>query len=279
MDISTTIETISPNLAAAYLESNTANRKVDKKTVARLASDMLAGFWQLTGDSIKFAENGELVDGQHRLLAVIKANTPQKFLVVRGVSLDCKMVTDTGRPRTFANVLDFSGGHNTVAVASIARMSYFFHYGRAFEGCSMSHTKLSRFVDEFPQIWEIASWAKRNAKELSMYSPESVWGLARFATSGVNESMSDEFFSLFFLPPRVEDHPVVVLKKSLTANYRGSGSRKGRASRSYLAAIILKAWVAFYEKRSIKMLKFIVGEQFPFIPDYPYGEDIDRSDS
>lgn len=43
----------------------------------------------MTGEPIKFAHNGRLLDGQQRLMALVDANVAVDFLVVRGLDETC----------------------------------------------------------------------------------------------------------------------------------------------------------------------------------------------
>ena len=79
-------ETITPELAQEYLKYNTENyRSINKFRVMSYASDMKNGKWQLNGEAIKFDVNGKLIDGQHRLQAIVSAGVPAEMLVIRDV--------------------------------------------------------------------------------------------------------------------------------------------------------------------------------------------------
>ena len=60
---------ITPELAHEWLGFNTHNRNIRQRIVTAYAADMTGGDWQWNGESIKFAEDGTLLDGQHRLAA------------------------------------------------------------------------------------------------------------------------------------------------------------------------------------------------------------------
>lgn len=110
------IETISPVVAAEMLDRNgIINRNVQVNRVATYAADMRAGAWLDTGDTIRVTDGGCVVDGQHRLLAVIKADVTLEMVVARGVAPDTIHVIDTGKPRTLADVLHIQG-HKKAAV-------------------------------------------------------------------------------------------------------------------------------------------------------------------
>lgn len=117
-EVKTEIETITPDSARIYLAFNEKNRTVREKDVHVYASDMRSGHWMLTHQGIAFDETGELIDGQHRLLAVIKSGATVKMTVSRGysarmlngVGLFAKDVIDRGRGRNTGDQLQISHG-------------------------------------------------------------------------------------------------------------------------------------------------------------------------
>lgn len=90
-----TVETIDPKKAAQYLKNlhPGQGRRDSRSTIESYASEMVAGTWDSdVAQPIVFDKNNNLVNGYHRLNAVIKANKKIPFLVVRGVD-----------PKSFAN--------------------------------------------------------------------------------------------------------------------------------------------------------------------------------
>ncbi len=75
------IQTVTPRRAAEYLERNTANRPLSKRTVREFAEAMRRGEWRVTHQGIAFDTEGALVDGQHRLAAIIEADLPVETTV------------------------------------------------------------------------------------------------------------------------------------------------------------------------------------------------------
>jgi hypothetical protein len=78
------VEIITPESAAGYLAKNDRNRRQKETTLDAYARDMLAGKWRLTHQGIAFDDKGNLIDGQHRLGAVLRAKVPVEMLVMRG---------------------------------------------------------------------------------------------------------------------------------------------------------------------------------------------------
>ena len=105
--ISIVKETITPEMARQYLETNTGNRRLSREFAASLAREIREGRWQLTHQGIAFDESGKLIDGQHRLTAVTIANEPAEMMVARGVapSENNLFVIDCNRKRSIRDIL------------------------------------------------------------------------------------------------------------------------------------------------------------------------------
>ena len=114
-------ENITPPLAQDYLKTSTGNRPISKVTVNTYADIMKKGDWMLNGVPIIFDINGHLIDGHHRLLAVIKAGIPIRFDVARGASAEAFTTYDCGRHRNVAQLLAIKGANNYNLIASTIR--------------------------------------------------------------------------------------------------------------------------------------------------------------
>lgn len=115
--------TITPEMAEAMLAHNAGNRNVRSGQVDMYAREMANGRWRLTGDGPRFDEAGALIDGQHRLLAIVKAGVPVDMFVFRGISNEARPAIDTGIARTAADFLRWSGEHDTMILAAAVRLA------------------------------------------------------------------------------------------------------------------------------------------------------------
>ena len=120
-------ELITPARAVEILKRNTRNRNVRESYVARLARDIKLDRWRLTPQGIILSATGDLVDGQHRLLAIVNADTPVWMMVanVDASAAEIKelmQITDIGAKRSVADSLTIHYGVKNAAVtAAIAR--------------------------------------------------------------------------------------------------------------------------------------------------------------
>lgn len=145
-----TEEMIGPEEALEILtEHNAQNRTLSPRTVARYARAMRDGEWQFVGDPIRFDRSGELLDGQHRLAAVMDSGCPQKFVIVRNLEPDSQRYMDGGRKRTAADQLRIEGMKNAYVAAGIA--NHIMHW----QGGDMVHMSTSFSTFEIVEFVEL----------------------------------------------------------------------------------------------------------------------------
>lgn len=112
---------LTPQRAAELLEHNKVNRPISDSHVARLERQIVLGKWRFNGDTIKISEDGDVLDGQHRLWAVMGAKKPIDTIVVTGIAREAFATIDTLRkPRSGADVLALNGADRYRNIAASA---------------------------------------------------------------------------------------------------------------------------------------------------------------
>lgn len=158
--ITTSVEMITPSMAVAMLARNTSNRPVKQGAVNRYATDMRNGRWQYNGQDILFSDDGVLLDGQHRLLAVVAADAAVTMGIKRGLAANVFATIDAGSARTAGDVLSMCNVPNYNAVAAAARVALSFSEGRTI-GHTPTRTEVTDFVLREPYIQDAVNIAKR----------------------------------------------------------------------------------------------------------------------
>lgn len=110
---------VTPDLAKHYLSCNTENRAIRPKHTNRLTHDMNEDRFKITHQGIAFDENGVLIDGQHRLNAIVASGKGQWLLVTTGLPSKSKQVVDNGARRRAA---DFMPGAYRDQRAAVVRI-------------------------------------------------------------------------------------------------------------------------------------------------------------
>lgn len=95
---------ITPEMARACLDRNKIqNRTLRQPRVDAIANDITNGLWQVTHQGIAFDNDGNLIDGQHRLAACCQAGIPIKTYVCKGVSINVSPAIDNVAPRSITD--------------------------------------------------------------------------------------------------------------------------------------------------------------------------------
>ena len=104
------IEQITPDFAERVLETkNSKNRSMRPANLKRLVNAIDNGEWILTNQGIAFDQDGNLLDGQHRLLAIVKTGKTLPIMVARNMDPKIFNCVDTGAARNAADGLHIEG--------------------------------------------------------------------------------------------------------------------------------------------------------------------------
>lgn len=124
-----------PDLAEYILTNlNHKNRPRKSTKIIQYANDMSAEKWLLTGETIAFGSDGLLKDGQNRLAACIRANTPFKTHVMFGIDPAAFSVMDTGANRSHNDILAIMGVPNYGKVGSSIKLYMSWKAGKTDTG-------------------------------------------------------------------------------------------------------------------------------------------------
>jgi hypothetical protein len=248
---------IGPKEAAMLLHSNVNNRPISEKHVALLANSMKKGEWALNGEPLIFFKDGTLGNGQHRLYAIIRSETTQQFLVVRGVDNATFSTMDGGRKRAGSDVLSLAGEENSVTLSSTARAFLMYHLtGRS--AFLITPSQILTCVKENP---DLRVW---NTKRVSVKSLKRFpSALAAYATIAARKH-GDEPMNIFFdqLATGADlkaGSPALLLRDRLTTN------QVSKLSKQMQNAFMIKAINAHIQGRQLGFLRWKDDEDFPSI--------------
>jgi hypothetical protein len=154
---------VTPLQAAAWLERNTSNRVLRQETVDLYAADMAAGNWMMTGEAVKFGTGGEVLDGQHRLWAIVTASVAIRLMVMTGITPEAQRVMDSGVKRTAGDALKLGGHKYAGNIAAAARLGIGYDNGHFVKAeqhdvPAVTHSQVANWVDLNPAITDAAAF-------------------------------------------------------------------------------------------------------------------------
>lgn len=124
---------VTPELAELWLARNLRNRKISQPSVNQYARNIEHDQWPFTGDPVRFSDNGDLLDGQHRLTAIHQTGRTLPLLVITGLHERTQAFMDGGRKRNAADTLAIRELPNYVAVSSLVRLALLWNPGGIWE--------------------------------------------------------------------------------------------------------------------------------------------------
>lgn len=172
--ITTQIIDITPELALEWLTDpkyKAANRTIRKTKVAQYVKAMRDGKWKITGEAIKFDKNGKLIDGQHRLNAVIDADVTVQSLVVSGLEPETQDFMDTGAARDAKDVLGIHGVRHASVAAAAGRLMYAWDVGRLNQGQQTpkaTNDEILDYVQKNPWLVELFGSQQADLRKVPM---------------------------------------------------------------------------------------------------------------
>ncbi|MCQ9178936.1 hypothetical protein KMT30_07800 [Streptomyces sp. IBSBF 2953] len=243
---------VGPELASRWLRNNTHNRRLRDKAVADYARDMKAGNWSLNGEALKFSRDGGVLDGQHRLHAIVEAGATVPMMIVVGLDRAAQETMDTGRKRTTGDLMGLRGEANAHVLAAVLRRIRAWDTGdQRFTGAyAATNRECADLLEERPEIRRSAEIAVRT-RHVFPHIPASMLGVAHHLFSRVSPDDTAWFFQ------RLGDgaelpvgHPILALRARVTSERLDSV----RMPEARYLAYLIRTWNAVRDGRSLDRL-------------------------
>lgn len=249
------IEDIDRAKASKYLEKNLNNRHINARTVDRYSKQMKAGEWQVNGEPIMFSAKGNLLNGQHRLSAIVASNKIVAIPVFRGVAEDAIKTIDTGRPRSLADHLKIHGysadsGLGLTVIAATIRIVFDFNADGLFtqRRVKITPTEAIKYLEEHPAIFDSAKFVVDHRSKSPV--PISIIVALHYLLRKIDCVEADEFIEKFFTgEDQAKGSPILALRAKL--DFSAKERRQGNSNRREDAGLIIKAWKAFVGGKDI----------------------------
>lgn len=256
------VEYITPQLASEYLKKNTMNRPVNPTHLRHVCRQMREGIWKSNGDSIRFAHTGELLDGQHRLIAICQTGASQEMIVIRGLDREVFNTIDSGKKRGANDVLSLSGYKNANNVASVARMILLKRkVGHPImAGQSGSYSPTSAEVLELVKsdhiVLQSAEFSRKNKFLKDHMTPSSIAFLHYTASISGQMDMAERFFAnVREVTPESIATAAYLFRERLLQNR----SAREKMTKTDILALAFRAYRYFRDNKNVRILRPVVG--------------------
>lgn len=249
---------IDADMAEAMLERNKdeewKNRPHSEKGLLRYARAMKSGSWKLTGEPIIFSKSGNLLNGQHRLMACINAGSSFPSVVIFGIDDDAFKFMDIGIARTAGHIFAIEEIPNYNAMSAAARLLFAYKNVKNWSGgnVDIENDELLSFYYQHQDLQKSFGFGRSMHRELRIGGRWSIF--SHYICANKNRQLADEYFERLASGAGLSAKSVTfsVRKRLLTSAL----STSEKLSDVHCAAFIIKGWNAVREDRSLGVLKW-----------------------
>lgn len=246
---------ITPEMAKQFLANNTGNRQVKLNVVEKYANDIKYDRWKAnTGETIKISDKGRILDGQHRLHAIIKADIGLNFHLATGLCDSVFDVIDTGANRTGKDVFTINNTINASVLPSIIQSYKTVKLCKIkFKQSTLTNQMILDVYNENPEEWQnIVRLSKNWYNAFSKILNRSIiGGLYKNFEEKAGEEVAKDFFNQLCIGKEFTNETIVWLRKRLTED-KISNLKLPIAVKYEL---IIKTWNMFRKHKQTKTLR------------------------
>lgn len=252
---------ITPAIADDWLENRNlaANRNMSEHVAAKYAKEMAEGRWLFTHQGIAFDTEGWLIDGQHRLRAIVLSGTAVEMFVVPDCDAATFAVLDNGYKRQAAHLIQSPGSRVVAAAARIlAVVTGEFagvHVKDGVYDTQMPTDVIIRVVEAWPELAELYTPVDACYRYSRVNRPMHLAVLAQAMRTRHRKSMGDWFDGLTEGAGLAANDPRLLLRNRFIRD-----SKQLNPERGLTYNLIAKAWNAHATGRPLGVLKVTEAE-------------------
>jgi hypothetical protein len=191
---------------------NHGNRRPSKNQALKYAKDMESDNWKETGEPISFDKTGNIINGQHRLAAMILADKEYEFLVNYGLDREVFDVIDNGLIRPNSTILELEGYSDTVNLSALTRAIIAYidngnYDAKDFKGVNqITISEIKEYLEENPDTTNYLDRYRKSAVVSCSISSFCYWLLSSVVDKSTTEGYLDMVFMGYGLTPNTIEH-------------------------------------------------------------------------
>lgn len=252
---------ITPSIATEMLTHNIANRPTSEATVRLYATLMREGKWRENGEAIQFGADGRLLNGQHRLKAIVASETTQKIVVIRDVDSSTFATFDAGRKRRPGDVFALKGVELYNITASATRMYVSLSRdkisiatnGEIFTVPTNEYLYSEVYLPNQAVFNRAVKLANRCYKKLNFLNTKEISGIYAFLVidKQYEESFVEKFFIELFFATEM-NQTIGLLRDRLIKDKISKTAMRY----NFKLGLIAKTWNAYVADRKLRVLSY-----------------------
>lgn len=266
-EIYSVFKRISPEKAQQILNIQPRNRKIIRAKVAEYARTMLQGSWNETNpQGLIFNKKGELINGQHRLYAVIESGATVQFYCTFNADDAVKTLLDSGSSRRIDQTGQILGLDTNPVKIAIAKALIISPADTKISRPRLSAEETLRIYQDYSRGIDLAA-VRTSSNSIGSSISRAVVARAYYHTDDP-ERLSHFLHVLDTgFPETAEDSCAIALRNLHLA----SKARQSSSSRCKLTIYrkTLCALHGYLERKDVKSLVEIKTQLFPLAIDEP----------
>jgi hypothetical protein len=236
--------------------------------VRSFAEAMRRGDWVVTHQGIAFDVNGVLVDGQHRLAAIIEAEVPVELTVFTDVNEGSFDVLDTGKRRNAADVLAIEGEKSSTMLAAMVRTVWLYENRPDLNwsggAAAVTNHQIVQTLEQHSKLRDFVSVGEQIATSTGMI--KSAAGAASYLVSRVSKRSEFEDWYEGIVDGAglaKQDSRLLFRRVMFNMARKQAGQVLRRRDTREHVALYLKAFNAWRTSDPITTLRFAAREPMP----------------
>ena len=229
---------------------NYQNRAIKERVLEKYYRKMMRGEWnESNGETIKFDADGNLIDGQHRLTAQVRAQKDFWWLVALNCSREAFVTIDEGANRSSGDVMSMVGEKNANILASAVTLHIKYDKGGVCDTNGVSNLDVrNELTEQSENVWRESVLAAIGSRAPKGFLAPSLVAWAHYEiTVRHGKKQADSFVKASVLGEGEVSPAIAELRRKLVENL----ASVRRASRICVAAWLVKAWNAHAQNQRI----------------------------
>lgn len=256
-----TIQEITPEMAEFYLTFNADHqRPLRKGHVACLAREMKEGRWKFNGDAIRIDSEGRLIDGQHRLRAVLQSGVTIRCVVIENLEPDSFYTIDLGgATRSTGDIFAMTGELNGKRLAAALTLCWRYENNLLNSKYKPSTQELVALLEKYPHMREAVKRTYAGPLRGALLK-NAVGALLWFYVGSFHEDAVGVWWESLQTGAGIEAGTGLL---ALRSRLLRQGGTAGNLRTDIMLALTIKAWNADFAGKRVQQLVFRPDEAYP----------------